>query len=50
MKKKIIITTILLILLLLLNIKLINNSNKIYGASNAGSTSDLQLMARAINV
>ena len=49
MKKKIIITTILLILLLLLDIKLITNSNKIYGASNAGSTSDLQLMARAIN-
>ena len=49
MRKKIIITTILLILLLLLNVKLINNFDKIYGASNAGSTSDLQLMARAIN-
>lgn len=49
MKKKIIITAILLILLILINIKLINNSNKTYGASNSGSTSDLQLMARAIN-
>ena len=49
MKKKIIITTTLLILLILINIKLINNSDKTYGASNSGSTSDLQLMARAIN-
>ncbi len=49
MKKKIIITTIILILLLLLNIKLIKNQNKTYGASKAGSTSDVQLIARAIN-
>ena len=49
MKKKIIITTILLILLILINVKLIKNSNKTYGASSSGSTSDLQLMARAIN-
>ncbi len=49
MKKRTIIITILLILLLLLNIKLINKIDRTYGASNAGSTSDLQLMARAIN-
>lgn len=49
MKKKILFMAIILILLIILNIKLINNSNKTYGASNSGSTSDLQLMARAIN-
>lgn len=49
MKKKIIITTIILIILIIINIKLINNSDKTYGASKSGSTSDLQLMARAIN-
>ena len=49
MKKRIIFITILLIGLLILNIKLIENTNKTFGASNTGSTSDLQLMARAIN-
>lgn len=49
MEKKIIFITILLILLILVNTVLIYNSNKTYGASNSNSTSDLQLMARAIN-
>lgn len=49
MKKRIILTTIILAILLLLNIRLSNKSEKIYGASSSNSTSDLQLMARAIN-
>lgn len=49
MRKKIAFLIIVLGLLIILNILLINKSNKSYGASNSSSTSDLQLMARAIN-
>ena len=49
MKKKIFFITICLILFIILMLKLNYDSNKIYAARNYASTSDVQLIARAIN-
>lgn len=49
MKKKIFFIIICLVFLIILNFNLINNSNKSYAAKSYGTTSDVQLMARAIN-
>jgi len=51
MKKTNLILTIILIFLTILVIEIlkINEKNIVYAAGNNGSTSDVQLMARAIN-
>ena len=49
MKKKIFIVIIGLILITILNLKLIFNLDKTYAAKSTGTTTDVQLMARAIN-
>lgn len=49
MNKKIFFIIVGLILLIILNLKLIINSNKIYARESAGTITDVQLIARAIN-